>query len=117
MTPTLKTIIFPVSDLAKAKTLFSTLVDAEPSADTPYYVGFDVAGVHVGLNPQGHSQGMTGPTGYWHVEDIEKALDRLLEAGGRAQQPVTAVGGGRLIATVTDADGNAIGLIQDTAGE
>ena len=55
---------------------------------------------------------MTGPVGYWHVGDIEKRLKALLDAGAEAQQEVKDVGGGKLIASVKDADGNVIGLIQ-----
>jgi predicted enzyme related to lactoylglutathione lyase len=107
-----KTIIFPVKDLAKAKTLYSGLLGVKPYMDEPYYVGFNVKGQDVGLDPHGHSQGMTGPVGYWHVDDIRKSLKALLDAGAEAQQEVKDVGGGKLIASVKDADGNIIGLIQ-----
>jgi predicted enzyme related to lactoylglutathione lyase len=59
---------------------------------------------------------MTGPVTYWHVDDINKSLESLLEAGAEQQQPITDVGGGTLIATVRDADGNATGLFQAPAG-
>jgi predicted enzyme related to lactoylglutathione lyase len=112
MTEGVKTIIYPVKDLAKAKALYRTLVGAEPYGDNPYYVGFSVAGQEIGLDPNGHSQGMTGPIGYWHVDDINDTLKALLDAGGETKQPVRDVGGGKLIATVEDPDGNVIGLIQ-----
>jgi predicted enzyme related to lactoylglutathione lyase len=80
--------------------------------DEAYYVGFNVEGQDIGLAPHGHSQGMTGPVGYWHVEDINKRLKALLDAGADAQQEVKDVGGGKLIASVKDADGNVIGLMQ-----
>jgi hypothetical protein len=54
--------------------------------DEAYYVGFDVEGQDIGLDP--HRQGMTGPVGYWHVDDIEKSLKALLDAGAEAQQEV-----------------------------
>ncbi|MCW2598879.1 MAG: glyoxalase [Frankiales bacterium] len=57
---------------------------------------------------------MSGPVGYWHVEDIKAAVAQLLEAGATQQQPVNDVGG-RLIASVTDADGNVIGFLQPLA--
>lgn len=66
----------------------------------------------IGLDPHGHDQGMTGPVGHCHVEDIRKNLQLLLDAGAQAQQEVKDVGGGRLIASVRDADSNVIGLIQ-----
>jgi predicted enzyme related to lactoylglutathione lyase len=112
MTSGIRTIVFPVKDLTGAKTLFGTLVGAAPYADEAYYVGFRVGDQEIGLDPNGHSQGMTGPVGYWHVEDIEKSLELLLDAGAETQQAVRDVGGGKLVATVTDPDGNVIGLVQ-----
>jgi len=52
------------------------------------------------------------PVGYYHVDDIKKSLQQLLDAGAQAQQEVKDVGGGKLIASVKDADSNIIGLIQ-----
>jgi predicted enzyme related to lactoylglutathione lyase len=112
MTEGVKTIIYPVRNLAKAKTLYGKLLGMQPYADEAYYVGFKVEGQDVGLDPHGHSQGMTGPVAYFHVDDIEKSLQTLLDAGAEVQQEVRDVGGGRLIASVKDADDNVIGLIQ-----
>jgi predicted enzyme related to lactoylglutathione lyase len=112
MTEGVKTIIYPVGDLAKAKTLYGKLLGVEPDMDEPYYVNFNVEGKDVGLDPNGHGQGMTGPVVYWHVDDVEKSLGALLEVGAEAWQGVRDVGGGKLIASVKDADGNAIGLLQ-----
>jgi predicted enzyme related to lactoylglutathione lyase len=108
----IQTVIFPVRDLAKAKTLYAALLGAKPTMDAPYYVGFDVDGQHVGLDPNGHGAGMTGPVGYWHVDDIRTSLNTLLDAGGVVHQEIRDVGGGRLVATMKDADGNVIGLLQ-----
>ena len=55
---------------------------------------------------------MTGLVGYWHVDDIKRSVKALLDAGAEAQQEVRDVGGGKLIASVKDADGNVIGLLQ-----
>jgi predicted enzyme related to lactoylglutathione lyase len=112
MTSGIKTFIYPVKDLAQAKTLYSQLLGVEPNMDAPYYVAFTVDGQHVGLDPNGHEQGMTGPVGYWHVDDINKSLEALLSAGAEAQQGIKDVGEGKLVASVKDADGNVIGLIQ-----
>ena len=60
----------------------------------------------------GHRQGMTGPVAYWEVDDIEKSLTSLLTAGAEALQEVRDVGGGKLIASVKDADRNILGLMQ-----
>jgi hypothetical protein len=80
--------------------------------DEAYCAGFHVGDQKIGLDPNGHNQEMTGPVGYYHVGDIRKSLQLLLDAGAQAQQAVKDVGGGNLTATVKDADENMIGLIQ-----
>jgi predicted enzyme related to lactoylglutathione lyase len=112
MTEGVKTIMYPVTDLAQAKALYGELVGVQPYMDEPYYVGFNVEGQDVGLDPRGHSKGMEGPVAYWHVHNIEKSLKALLDAGAEEHQWVKDVGGGKLLASVKDADGNVIGLVQ-----
>jgi predicted enzyme related to lactoylglutathione lyase len=112
MTSGLKTVIFPVSDLEKAKPVFTALLGGAPVVDAPYYVQFDVDGLAVGLDPQGHRHGQAGPVAYWHVDDVPAAVAALVEAGAAVLQEPKDVGGGTLIALVTDPDGNLIGLRQ-----
>jgi predicted enzyme related to lactoylglutathione lyase len=112
MTEGIKTIIYPVRDLAKATTLYSELLGVQPDFEGPYYVGFSVGDQHVGLDPNGHSTGMTGPLCFWHVDDVHGRVKALLDAGAEVRQDVKDVGGGKLIASVKDADGNVIGLLQ-----
>jgi predicted enzyme related to lactoylglutathione lyase len=112
----LVTIIYPVKDLAAATQLFSTAFGVTPYIDEPYYVAFNVGGQDVGLDPTGHGKGMTGPVTYWRVDEINESLAALVGLGAETQQPVSDVGGGRQIATVRDADGNPIGLLQDPPG-
>jgi predicted enzyme related to lactoylglutathione lyase len=109
MTSGLRTVIYPVKDLARAKRLYGTLLGVAPYVDEAYYVGFRVGDQELGLDPHGHR---TGPVGYWQVDDIEESLKLLLDAGAEAEQAVTDVGGGKLIASVKDADGNITGLVQ-----
>ncbi len=109
----IKTVLHPVSDLAKAKAVYAALLGVPPSADSSYYVGFDVAGQHIGLVPSGGTQSMTSPVAYWHVPDIEAKLAEVTAAGATVKEPPRDVGGGRLVATVTDPDGNVLGLLQD----
>src|SRR5215211_5252496 len=97
MTECVKTIIYAVTDLPKARALYSELLGVQPYMDEAYYVGFNVEGQDIGLDPHGHSKGMTGPLGYWHVDDIEESLKLLLDAGADVQQEVKDVGGGKLI--------------------
>jgi predicted enzyme related to lactoylglutathione lyase len=112
MSEGIKTIIYPVKDLPKAKALYSLLLGVEPYADQPYYVGFRVGGNEIGLDPTGHSKGMTGPVPYCNVADVRASLEALLDAGAETVREPQDVGGGMLIATLKDADGNVIGLRQ-----
>lgn len=107
-----KTIIYPVKDIENAKAFYAQLLDVEPSIENPYYVGFKVGDQEIGLNPHGLDQGVAGPVVYYHVSDLAGQLASLLAAGASLQQNSTDVGGGKLIATVIDASGNTIGLIQ-----
>ena len=109
----IKTVLHPVSDLAKAKEVYAALLGVSPEADAPYYVGFEAAGQHIGLVPGGGPQGMTSPIAYWHVSDIDAKLAEVTAAGATLKEPAHDVGGGRLVATVTDPDGNVLGLLQD----
>jgi predicted enzyme related to lactoylglutathione lyase len=109
----IKTVLHPVSDVAKAKPVYTALLGVEPSADAPYYVGYDVEGQHIGLVPDGAAQGMTSPVAYWEVTDIEAKLAEVTAAGGTVKDPVRDVGNGRLVATFTDPDGNVLGVLQD----
>ena len=109
----IKIVLHPVSDLARAKVVYAALLGMQPQADSDYYVGFDAAGQHIGLVPGGGPQGMTSPVAYWHVPDIEAKLAEVTAAGATVKDPVRDVGGGRLVAAVTDPDGNVLGLVQD----
>jgi catechol 2,3-dioxygenase-like lactoylglutathione lyase family enzyme len=190
MSQGIKTVIFPVNDLARAKSLFSRLAGTEPHTDRAYYVGFRVEDQEIGLDPNGRAKECRDPRlgsadvpsadsavrpswergrpvrilylsrtlgnagrrhgrscrvprlgsadvpsasstsrkllgmrvgvtvdpslgrSYWHVADIRKSLQALLDGGAQFQQDVRDVGGGRLIASVKDPDGNSIGLLQ-----
>jgi predicted enzyme related to lactoylglutathione lyase len=106
------TVIFPVHDADKAKPVYTALLGVEPYLDQPYYVGYRTGSQEIGLDPNGHAKGMTGPIGYVEVADITASLAALVEAGGSVKDDVSDVGGGKLIATVTDPDGNTLGLAQ-----
>jgi uncharacterized glyoxalase superfamily protein PhnB len=82
----IKTVLHPVSDLATAKAVYTALLGVPPQTDGSYY---------------------------WHVPDLEAKLAEVTAAGATVKEPVREVGGGRLVATVTDPDGNVLGLLQD----
>jgi predicted enzyme related to lactoylglutathione lyase len=105
-------VIYPVKDLEQAKALYGELMGGEPFVDEAYYVGFRVGDQQLGLDPNGHKQGLAAPINYWEVDDIEESLKRLVAAGAEEHQPIRDVGGGKLIASVKDADGNVTGLAQ-----
>lgn len=109
----IKTVLHPVSDLAKAKEVYAALLGVQPTADSDYYVGFEAEGQHIGLVPNGGPQKMTSPIAYWHVADIEAKLAEVTAAGATVKETPHDVGGGRLVATFTDLDGNVLGLVQD----
>ena len=109
----IKTVLHPVTDLAKAKAVYTALLGAPPQTDSEYYVGYEAAGQQIGLVPGGGPQGMTTPVAYWHVPDIEAKLAEVTAAGGALNESPRDVGGGRLVASFTDPDGNVLGLIQD----
>ena len=110
---TFKTLLHPVSDLEASKAVYTALLGAPPTADSAYYVGFEAEGQHIGLVPGGGPQGMTSPVAYWHVPDIEAKLAEVTAAGATVKEAAHDVGSGRLVATVTDLDGNVLGLLQD----
>ena len=107
----IRTIIYPVKNMARAKTQFRTLLGVEPYADQPYYVGFKVGDQDIGLVPKSPEEGMAA---FYHVSDIKQSLQSLLDAGSQILREIKDVGGGRLVASVRDADDNIIGLVQDT---
>jgi predicted enzyme related to lactoylglutathione lyase len=109
----IKTVLHPVTDLDAAKSVYTALLGVEPATDGQYYVGYQASGQQIGLIPNGAQQGMTSPVAHWHVSDIEAKVTELTEAGATVKDAAHEVGGGRLVATVADPDGNVLGLIQD----
>jgi predicted enzyme related to lactoylglutathione lyase len=109
----IKTVLHPVSDLAAAKAVYTALLGVAPQADAPYYVGYDVAGQHIGLVPSANGKGAGSPVSYWHVPDLDAKLAEVVAAGGTVHEAAHEVGPGRRVATFTDPDGNVLGLLQD----
>jgi predicted enzyme related to lactoylglutathione lyase len=109
----IKTVLHPVSDLEAATAVYTALLGMPPQHDASYYVGYEAEGQHIGLVPGDGPQGMTSPVAYWHVADIEAKLADVTAAGATVKEPAHDVGGGRLVATFTDPDGNVLGVLQD----
>ncbi len=108
----IKIVLHPVTDLAKAKSVYTALLGTEPQADGSYYVGYEAEGQHIGLVPNAGQQGMSSPVAYWQVPDIEAKLAEVTAAGATVKEQVRDVGGGRLVASFTDPDGNVLGVMQ-----
>jgi predicted enzyme related to lactoylglutathione lyase len=109
----LRTAVYYVDDIDKAKGWYSSALGVGPYFDEPFYVGFNVAGFELGLHPdEGRTKG-EGHVAYWGVDDAEAALKRLLELGASAHADVQDVGGGIKVAAVKDPFGNILGIIEN----
>ena len=104
-------VVIPVKDSASASAFYTVALGQEPHTDTPYYVGYNVSGQEIGLNPNGHASGMIGTVVFWNVDDVAAKVDEAEAAGATVVQHATEVGGGTTTAIVTDTDGNQLGFI------
>lgn len=106
----IKLLVYPIKDVEKAKAFYGKFLDIEPYAASAYYVGYRVGEMEVGLDPNSN----IGPIAYADVEDIKSSLQAMTEVGAEVVQDIKDVGGGLLIALVKDADGNVVGLRQQS---
>ena len=111
----LRTVTYAVADLERAKAWYADVLGVAPYFDQPFYVGFNVGGFELGLQPAEGAQqpGVGGSTAYWGVPDAERALAQLLTQGAKVAQPLQDVGDGIKVAAVKDPFGNVFGLIQN----
>ena len=108
MAQNIKLIVYPVKDIEKAKAFYGKFLDAEPYVASPYYVGYKVGNLEVGLDPNSK----LGPIAYADVTDIKSSLQAMVKVGAEIIQDAKEVGGGLWIAKVKDVDGNVVGLRQ-----
>jgi predicted enzyme related to lactoylglutathione lyase len=111
----LRTVVYKVPDLARAKAWYSEVFGIAPYFDQPFYVGFEVGGYELGLDPDLSKRG-PGPGGslaYWGVDNIADAVSQLAKRGVTIVSPPIEVGGGIKVGTVSDPFGNLIGLIEN----
>ncbi len=106
MSPTVQSLVIPVSDLAAAKALYTALLGA-PHTDEPYYVGYNVNGFEVALNPAGPGG---GPVVFADVDDLDETRETLLAAGATERDAPRQVAPETRVCVLADADGNPIGL-------
>jgi predicted enzyme related to lactoylglutathione lyase len=111
----LRTCIYQVNDLPLAKEFYSQALGKDPYFDEPYYVGFNVDGHELGLDPDISKRppGGSGVIGYWRVEDINAAWQHLTTIGATSIELPHSVGLDLQTSIVADPFGNYIGLIQD----
>ncbi|MBA2691179.1 MAG: VOC family protein [Rubrobacter sp.] len=111
----LRTAIYAVDDIERAKGWYEGVLGFGPYFDEPFYVGFDVGGFELGLSPDEENTDRSGAgvTVYWGVDDAEAAVGRLLELGASEGEAVRDVGDGILVATVFDPFENVFGVIEN----
>ncbi len=108
----LRTVIYPAPNLAESKAWFSELLKSAPYFDEEFYVGFNVGGYELGLDP--HGEPSRGPVTYWGVADADAALAELIASGAAADGGVTEVGEGIRTATVRlPGSGGLLGIIEN----
>lgn len=107
----LRTVIYPVADLAAAKLWWTTLLGQEPYFDQPFYVGFQVAGYELGLLPE--ASPADGALTYWGVESVQEAMDAAVAVGAVEHAAATEVGDGIITGSVLTAAGNVVGFIHN----
>jgi predicted enzyme related to lactoylglutathione lyase len=110
MTQNIKLIVYPVKDVEKAKAFYGSFLNVEPYVASPYYVGYRVGEMEVGLDPNSK----VGPIAYTDVKDIKSSVQAMVKVGAEVVQDIKEVGGGLLIAQVKDVDGNVVGLRQQS---
>lgn len=106
----LRTVGYKVSDIHKAKEWYAEAFKTQPYFDEPFYVGFNIGGYELGLQPDGSIKGDNIAV-YWGVEDIQAEYDRFLSLGATAHEAPQNVGGEIMVASVRDPWDNIIGLI------
>jgi len=111
----LRTAIYHVPDLARAKAWYTQAFGVQPYFDEAFYVGFSIGGYELGLDPNvaERAAGPGGAVAYWGVADVERAVADFVRLGAKVTAPVQDVGGDIRVATVADPFGNLIGLIQN----
>jgi predicted enzyme related to lactoylglutathione lyase len=109
----LRTVIYQVDDLARAKAFYTTAIGRAPYFDEPYYVGYDVGGFELGLDPDlaKRTPGPGGNIAYWRVDDLDATHGLLIALGAKSIEAPHSVGGPIAVAVLADPFGNYVGLI------
>jgi predicted enzyme related to lactoylglutathione lyase len=106
----MRTTVYPVPDLARAKDWYTQVFGKAPYFDQPFYVGFEIGGFELGLVPDG-TPGTAGANVYWGVDDIEAETARILALGATVHTAIQVVGDSIKVVDLADPFGNLLGLI------
>jgi catechol 2,3-dioxygenase-like lactoylglutathione lyase family enzyme len=110
----LRTVVYPVDDLVKAKAWYTEVLGREPYFAETFYVGWSVGGYELGLDPDtGGLKRGDNAVAYWGVPDASAAHARLLSLGAREHRAVQEVGEGIRVGSVLDPFGNVLGVIEN----
>jgi predicted enzyme related to lactoylglutathione lyase len=109
----LKSVIYPSADLEADKKFWEAITGVKAYFDEPYYVGFNINGSELGLDPNAAKAGLTYPVTYWHVQSTVAATEQLIAGGASLNTEARDVGGGMMMATFKDPNGNIFGIIDD----
>lgn len=109
----LKSVVYPSNDLQADKAFWKKVSGVKPYFDEPFYVGFNIDGSELGLDPNAASEGLSYPVSYWHVKGAKKTADELIAAGIKVHSELKDVGGGMMMGTFEDNSGNIFGIIDD----
>ena len=109
----LRTAGYKVNDINKAKVWYAQILGVQPYFDEPFYVGFNVGGYELGLQPEENdgTSKTANVVAYWGVDGVQTTYDRLLQDGATPLEKPTDVGEGIVVAAVLDPWGNAFGMI------
>lgn len=109
----LRTVGYKVADINQAKEWYSKVLGIQPYFDEPFYVGFNVAGYELGLQPEDAPEETktANVVTYWGVDDVKASYAELLTLGATPFEEPADVGGGIIVAAVLDPWGNAFGII------
>jgi len=109
----LRTVVYKVGDIQEAKEWYAKAFEVKPYFDEPFYVGFNIGGYELGLQPEEKptKEKAESVVAYWGVDDIEKTSERLLDLGAKMNEPLQNVGGDIIVGTLKDPWGNLIGII------
>lgn len=108
----LRSTIYPSADLAADKAFWRNALGIEPYFDQPFYVGFNVGGYELGLDPDTGDTSF-GPVAYWGTSNIAATVAELTTKGAQLQGEVAEVGDGIKMARLKTTTGTVFGVIEN----